>query len=111
MSGGSLVFVDQAAQNRFSTDLASAEICREDAGSRLRVRNALADALMRPGGVVVLLVLSQDSAHVSLVENEASVLRISEIPRCRSLKFPGGRAVRRAWDELTELSGAGLPSG
>ena len=39
------------------------------------------------------------------------VLRISEIPRCRSLEFPRGRAVRRAWDELTGLSSPGLLSG
>src|SRR6266567_1295871 len=39
------------------------------------------------------------------------MLRISEIPRCRSLEFPRGRAVRRAWDELTGLSSAGLLSG
>jgi len=40
-----------------------------------------------------------------------SLLRISEIPRCRSLEFPRGRAVRRAWDELTGLSSTGLLSG
>jgi hypothetical protein len=40
-----------------------------------------------------------------------TLLRISEIPRCRSLEFPRGRAVRRAWDELTGLSSTGLLSG
>ncbi len=39
------------------------------------------------------------------------VLRISEIPHCRSLEFPRGRAVRRAWDELTGLSSRGLLTG
>jgi hypothetical protein len=39
------------------------------------------------------------------------VLRISEIPRCRSLEFPRGRAVRRAWDELTGLSSPVLLAG
>jgi hypothetical protein len=29
---------------------------------------------------------------------QRTLLRISEIPRCRSLEFPRGRAVRRAWD-------------
>ena len=41
----------------------------------------------------------------------ATLLRISEIPRCRSLEFPRGRAVRRAWVELTGLSSSGLLSG
>jgi len=39
------------------------------------------------------------------------LLQISEIPRCRSLEFPRGRAVRRAWDELTGLSSRGFLTG
>src|SRR5450755_4882092 len=39
------------------------------------------------------------------------MLRISEIPRCRSLEFPRGRSGAGAWDELTGLSSAGLLSG
>jgi len=42
---------------------------------------------------------------------DSTVLRISEIPRCRSLEFPRGRAVRWAWDELTGLSSPGLLTG
>jgi hypothetical protein len=57
MSGGSLVFVDQAPQDWFSADLAYAGVCCGDAGSGVRVRDALVDALVGPGGVVMLLVL------------------------------------------------------
>jgi hypothetical protein len=56
MSGGSLVFVDQAAQDWFSADLTRARVHCGDAGTAARVRDALADALTGPGGVVMLLV-------------------------------------------------------
>jgi hypothetical protein len=36
------------------------------------VRNALVDALVRPGGLVVLLVFSQDGTQVCFAENEAA---------------------------------------
>jgi hypothetical protein len=53
MSRGSLVLVDQAAQDRFPADLAGTEVPCDDAGRMVRaVGDALADALMRPGGVV-----------------------------------------------------------
>jgi hypothetical protein len=72
MSGGSLVLVDQAAQDRFSADLADAELPGDDAGRIVRaVGDALADALMRPGGVVVLLVFGQDGSQVRFAEDEA----------------------------------------
>jgi NADAR domain len=45
-SGGSLVFVDQAAEDRFSADPARAEVCSGDVGSGARVGDALVDALM-----------------------------------------------------------------
>jgi hypothetical protein len=48
MSGGSRVLVDQADQDRFSVDLPSIEVRRDDAGSVvLSIGYALADALMR----------------------------------------------------------------
>ena len=37
------------------------------------VGDALADALMRPGGVVMLLILSQDSAQVRLIKDQGPV--------------------------------------
>jgi hypothetical protein len=72
-SGGSLVFVDQAAEDRFSADLARAGVCWSDAGSGARVLDALVDALMWPGGVVTLPVLSQDCAQVCLVQDQGPV--------------------------------------
>jgi hypothetical protein len=45
MSGGSLVFVDQAAQDWFSADLARAGVGCGDAGTGAIVRDALADAV------------------------------------------------------------------
>jgi hypothetical protein len=43
MSGGSFVLVDQAAQDRFSVDLADAEVSCDDAGRMVR---AVGDALV-----------------------------------------------------------------
>jgi hypothetical protein len=45
MSGGSLVFVDQAAQDRFSKDLPRAGVGRGDGGTGAIVGDALAEAL------------------------------------------------------------------
>src|ERR1039457_3959476 len=73
MSGGWLVFVDQAAEDRFSADLTRAEVSCGDAGNGARVRDALVDALMGPGGVVMLLVLGQDGAQVRLVQDQGPV--------------------------------------
>jgi hypothetical protein len=44
-------------------DLAGAGVCCGDAGSGVRVRDALAGALMGTGGVVMLLVPGQDGAQ------------------------------------------------
>jgi len=58
-SGGLEVLVDQTVQDRFPADPPGVEVCRgamESVG--VTVWDALGDALMRPGGVVVLLVLS-----------------------------------------------------
>ena len=73
VSGGSLVLVDQAAQDRFSADLARGGVCCSDAGTRVNVRDALSEALMGTGGVVVLLVVGQDGAQVRLVQDEDPV--------------------------------------
>ena len=72
-SGGSLVFVDQTAQDRFSADLTRAEVWCGDAGTGFSVGDALVDALVRPGGVVVLLVLGEDGAQVRLVQDQGPV--------------------------------------
>src|ERR1017187_8163803 len=73
MSGGWLVFVDQAAEDWFSADLTRAEVSCGDAGNGARVRDALVDALMGPGGVVMLLVLGQGGAQVRLVQDQGPV--------------------------------------
>src|ERR1019366_4638872 len=70
MSSGSLVLVDQAAQDRFSADLADAEVPCDDAG---RMARAVGDALVRPGGVVVLLVFGQNGSQVRFAEDQAAV--------------------------------------
>ena len=44
------------------------------------VGDALADALMRPGGVVVLLVFGQDGSQVRFAENEAAVSQADREP-------------------------------
>jgi hypothetical protein len=55
--GGSAVFVDQAAQYRFSVDSLDIEVRRGHAGNvALAAGDSLVDALMRPGHVVVRLV-------------------------------------------------------
>src|ERR1019366_4348312 len=79
MSSGSLVLVDQAAQDRFSADLPRCRAsCCSDVGRMVRaVGDALADALMRPGGVVVLLVFGQDGAQVRFAEDEAAVKELA----------------------------------
>jgi len=41
------------------------------------VGDALADALMRPGGVVVLLVFGQDGSQVRFAEDEAAVKELA----------------------------------
>ena len=64
---------DQAAEDRFSANPARVEVCCGAARSGVRVRDALVDALMRPGGVVMLLVLGQDRSQVRLVQDQGPV--------------------------------------
>jgi hypothetical protein len=60
----------QAAQDGFSVDRYAAEVGDgEVAAVVLAVGDALGDALVRPGRVVVPLVLGQDGAQVRLTEN------------------------------------------
>ncbi len=66
VSGGSLVFVDQAARDRISAGLTCAGVCWGDAGTGGSTGDSLAGALTGPGGVVVLAVTGQDGAQVRL---------------------------------------------
>ena len=54
-------------------DLPRAGVGCGDAGTRVTVRDALADALMGTGGVVVLLILGQDRPQVRPVQDEDPV--------------------------------------
>ena len=66
------VLVDQAAQDGFSADLLAIDVAHGGAGSFVSVvGDALGDALVRPGGVVVGLVLGQDGAQVPLAVDPA----------------------------------------
>jgi hypothetical protein len=78
VSGGVGVFVDQAAQDRFSAHLLSAGAGHGGAGSvRFAAGDALGDALVRPGRVVVQLILSQDRAQMSLAEDQHPVEKLT----------------------------------
>jgi hypothetical protein len=48
-------------------------VCCGDAARGVTVRDALAEALMGPGGVVMLLVVGQDGAQMRLVQDEDPV--------------------------------------
>ena len=59
---------DQAAQDRFSADLLCVDVGHGGAGSVMfAVGDALRDALVGPGRVVVHLVLGQDGAQMSRI--------------------------------------------
>src|ERR1039458_5283284 len=78
MSCGSQVLVDQNAQDRFSADPRGVEVCGGAVGSvRVAVRDALGGALMRPGGVVVLLVLGQDGTQMCRAEDQLAVQELT----------------------------------
>ena len=66
MSGGARVFVDQAAQDGFSVDPFAVEVGNGDAATVVfAIGDALGDALVRPGRVVVRLVFGQDGAQMA----------------------------------------------
>jgi hypothetical protein len=65
------VLVDQAAQDGFSADVLFADAGHGGAGSVMfAVRDALGDALVWPGHVVVGLVVGQDGAQMSLAKDQ-----------------------------------------
>jgi hypothetical protein len=74
MLGGARIFVDQAAQDGSSEDPFTVEVGNgEMTAIMLAVGNALGDALVRPGRVVVHLVLGQDGAQVALAEDQHAI--------------------------------------
>ena len=105
-SGGSLVFVDQTAEDRFSADLARAEVWCSDAGPASVSGDALVDALVRPGGGVMILVVGQVGAQVRLVQDQGrageltaqSAIRRSQIAFIRgACKAVRTMVVPAAW--------------
>src|ERR1035438_6107842 len=77
-SGGVRVFVDQAVKDRLSADLLRIDVGQGGAGNvAFAVGDALAYALVRPGSVVVHLVVSQDGAQMPLAEDQHAVQRLA----------------------------------
>jgi hypothetical protein len=74
VSGSARVFVDQAARDGFSVDPFAVEGGNGEAATVVfAVGDALGGALVRPGRVVVRLVLGQDGAQVALAEDQQTV--------------------------------------
>src|SRR5450755_1682683 len=70
-SGGVRVLVDQAAQDGFSADVLCADVDRGGAGASCSPSvTRWADALVRPGHLVVGLVVGQDGAQMPLAEDQ-----------------------------------------
>ena len=106
-SGGSAVFVDQPGQDGFSADSVDIEVDCCDAGSlTLIAGNALGDALMRPGRVVVGLVLDQDGAQMHLTEDQQAV---EELAAQGTEKAFAGRVHPGSLDRGLQDPGAVLP--
>ena len=73
-SRGVRVLVDQAVEDGFSADLLWVNVCHGRGVSvALVIGDALGDALVRPGRVVVPLVSGQDCAQVYLAQDQHTV--------------------------------------
>src|ERR1700749_4365201 len=105
MLGGARIFVDQAAQDGFSDDPFTVVVGNgEMTAIMLAVGNALGDALVRPGRVVVHLVLSQDGAQVALAEDQHA---IEELPAQDADEALADRVHPRSLDGRAHDPGAG----
>ena len=77
-SGGTRVLVDQAAQDGSSADPFAVEVGNGDTVTVVfTVGDALGDALVRPGCVVVRLILGQHGPQMRFTENEHAVEELS----------------------------------
>jgi hypothetical protein len=95
------VLVDQAAQDGFSVDPFAVEVGDgEGATVVFAIGNALGDALVRPGRVVVRLVFGQDSAQMALPEDRHAVEELTaQVPTRRSqVAF-----IRGAWTAVRTI--------
>ena len=73
-SGGSCVLVDQAVEDGFSADPLAVEAgFGAVARAMFSLADVLGDALVRPGHVVVRLILSQHGAQMSFAEDQHAV--------------------------------------
>jgi hypothetical protein len=78
ISGGARVFVDQAAQDGFSEEPPAVEVGNCEAATVVfTVGDALGDALVRPGRVVVHLVFLQDGAQMAFPEDQHAVQELT----------------------------------
>jgi len=72
------VLVDEAVEGRSSADVLDVEIGPDEAGIvRFVVGDALGDALVRPGRIVVRLVFSEDGAQVLLADDQHAVQELA----------------------------------
>jgi hypothetical protein len=99
-SGGKRVFVDQAAQDGVSADLSCVDVGHGGAESVTFIGgDALGDALMRTGGVVVRLVFGQDRVQMPTAEDQHPVQYLSAQGADEAL---AGRVHARRLDSGTQ---------
>jgi len=86
VSGGSAALVDQATQYGFSVDSLDIEVdCRSAGSVAVTAGKSLGNALMRPGRIVVDLILDQHGAQVRLAEDQNAVEELAaQVPMRRS---------------------------
>jgi len=99
------VFVDQAAQDGFSEDPFTVEVGNGEVATVVFTGgDALGDALMRPGRVVVHLVFSQHGAQMALPEDQHAVQELTAQGADEAL---ADRVHPRRLDGRTHDPGAG----
>jgi len=107
VSGGTRVFVDQAAQDRLPDDPCAVEVGNAEATDVVfTVGNALGDALVRPGYVVVRLVFSQDGAQMAFPQDQHAVKELTAQGANEAL---ADRVHPRSLDGRAHDPGAGGP--
>jgi hypothetical protein len=105
-SCGSAVFVDQAAQYRFSVNSLGIEVgCGDPGNFVVTAGNPLGDALVRLGRVVVGLVLDQDGAQMRLAEDQHAV---EELAAQGADEAFAGRVGRRRRLHPVQMIGTGV---
>ena len=104
-SGGRRVFIDQAAQDRIPPDLSCVDVGRGGAGTVTSiVGDALGDALMRTGGVVMRLVFGYDRVQMPAAGDQHPVQYLSAQGADEAL---AGRVHARRLDSGTQDPGTG----